>query len=49
MDLIEIGAIRDRRAPYNAGLVTRFRNHWDLVVERRKKHPEITMSRWLWM
>jgi len=28
---------------YNADLVTRFRDYWDLVVERRKNRPEITM------
>jgi putative restriction endonuclease len=45
MDLIEMGAIRDRWVAYNADLVTRFRDYWDLVVERRKNRPEITISR----
>lgn len=43
MDLIESGDIRDRWVAYNADLVTRFRDYWDLVVDRRKNRPEITM------
>ena len=43
MDLIESDDIRDRWVVYNADLVTRFRDYWDLVVDRRKNRPEITM------
>ena len=43
MDLIESGDLRDRWVTYNADFVTRFRDYWDLVVERRKNRPEITM------
>jgi len=43
MDLIESGDLRDRWVAYNADLVTRFRDYWDLVVDRRKNRPEITM------
>jgi putative restriction endonuclease len=43
MDLIEMDILRDRWVPYNADLVTRFRDYWDLVVDRRKNRPEITM------
>ena len=43
MDLIESGDLNDRWVPYNADLVTRFRDYWDLVVDRRKNRPEITM------
>ena len=43
MDLIESGDIRDRWVVYNADLVTGFRDYWDLVVDRRKNRPEITM------
>jgi putative restriction endonuclease len=43
MDLIEMGVIRDRWVAYNTDFVTRFRDYWDLVVERRKNRPEITM------
>ena len=43
MDLIESEEIRDRWVTYNADLVTRFRDYWDLVVDRRKNRPEITM------
>ena len=43
MDLIEMEILRDRWVSYNADLVTRFRDYWDLVVERRKNRPEITM------
>ena len=46
MDLIEMGPIRDRWVAYNADLVTRFRDYWDLVVERRKNRREITLFRW---
>lgn len=28
---------------YNAARVTRFRGYWDLVVDRRKNHPDIPM------
>ena len=43
MDLIENYEIRDRWVAYDAKLVTRFRDYWDLVIERRKNAPEITM------
>lgn len=43
MDLIEMGVLCDRWVPYNADLVTRFRDYWSIVVERRKNRPEITM------
>ena len=43
MDLIEMGVLCDRWVTYNADLVTRFRDYWDHVVDRRKNHPEITM------
>lgn len=43
MDLIEAGHLKDRWMRYDADLVTRFRDYWDLVVERRKNRPEITM------
>lgn len=43
MDLIESNEIIDRSIHYNARLVTQFRDYWDLVVERRKNRPEITM------
>lgn len=43
MDLVESGDLRDRWVDFNAELVTRFRDYWDLVVDRRKNRPEITM------
>jgi len=43
MDLIEMGILRDRWVAYDADLVTRFRDYWDHVVERRRNLPEITM------
>ena len=43
MDLIERGVLRGRWVAYNADLVTRFRDYWDLVLDRRKNRPEITM------
>lgn len=43
MDLIESGDLNDRWVRYGADLVTRFRDYWDLVVDRRKNRPEITM------
>lgn len=43
MDLMESGDLRDRWVPYNADLATRFRDYWDLVVDRRKNRPDITM------
>lgn len=43
MDLIEAGDLKDRWVRYDADLVTCFRDYWDLVVERRKNRPEITM------
>jgi len=43
LDLIESGDLRDRWVTYDADIVTRFRDYWDLVVDRRKNRPEITM------
>jgi len=43
MDLIENNELNDRWVAYDANLVTRFRDYWDLVIERRKNAPEITM------
>ncbi len=43
IDLIEMGILRDRWVAYDADLVTRFRDYWDHVVERRRNLPEITM------
>lgn len=43
MDLIDSGTLTDRWVPYSPELVTRFRDYWDHVVERRKNLPEITM------
>lgn len=43
MDLVEIGVISDPWVAYDADLVTRFRDYWDHVVERRMNQPEITM------
>lgn len=43
MDLIEMGVLTDQWVTYDAELVTRFRDYWDHVVERRKNQPEITM------
>ena len=43
MDLMETGLLRDRWVRYNADLVTRFRDYWPHVNERRGNQPEITM------
>jgi len=43
MDLIERNTLTTRWVPYDADLVTQFRDYWDLVVERRQNTPEITM------
>lgn len=43
MDLIEQGIIRDRWVPYNADLVTCFRNYWAHVHDRRRTQPDIPM------
>lgn len=43
MDLIESHVITDCWIPYDARLVTQFRDYWSLVVERRQNRPEITM------
>jgi len=43
MDLFEAGILRDRRVAYDADLVTRFRDYWGHVVERRRNLPDIAM------
>jgi putative restriction endonuclease len=43
MDLIEQGKLRDGWIPYNADLVTAFRNYWHHVQERRRNQPDSTM------
>ncbi len=43
MDMIEAGALTDRWVKYDAELITRFRDYWEHVVERRGYQPDITM------
>lgn len=43
MDLIEMGELQNSHVSYNVQLVTRFRDYWDHVVERRKNSPDIQM------
>ena len=43
MDLIESAVVQNVWISYDADLVTRFRDYWAHVVDRRKNLPDITM------
>jgi putative restriction endonuclease len=43
IDLIESGDIPDSWVRYDVRLVSRFRDYWELVLERQRNQPDITM------
>ncbi len=43
IDLIESGDIPDGWVKYDVRLVSRFRDYWELVLERQRNQPDITM------
>lgn len=43
IDLIESGDIPDGWVKYDVRLVSRFRDYWELVLERQRNQPEIPM------
>jgi len=43
IDLIEAGDIPDGWVKYDVRLVSRFRDYWELVLERQRNQPEIPM------
>jgi len=43
IDLIEAGDITDGWVKYDVRLVSRFRDYWELVRERQRNQPDITM------
>jgi len=43
IDLIEAGEVKDAFVPYQARLVSQFRSYWDLVLDRQRNRPDITM------
>ena len=44
IDLIESGDITDGWVKYDVLLVSRFRDYWELVLERQRNQPDITHS-----
>jgi predicted restriction endonuclease len=43
IDLIESGDIPDGWVKYDVRLVSRFRDYWELVQDRQRNSPDITM------
>jgi putative restriction endonuclease len=43
IDLIESGDIPDGWVKYDVRLVSRFRDYWELVLERQRNQPDIPM------
>jgi hypothetical protein len=43
IDLIEAGEFKDAFVHYQARLVSQFRSYWDLVFNRQRNRPDITM------
>ncbi len=43
IDLIEFGDISDGWVKYDVRLVSRFRDYWELVLERQRNQPDIPM------
>jgi putative restriction endonuclease len=43
IDLIESGDIPDGWVKYDVRLVSRFRDYWELVLERQRNQPDISM------
>ncbi len=43
IDLVDSGNIVDGWVPYDVRLVSRFRDYWELVLERQRNQPDIPM------